>query len=413
MDLDTIVVEQNDELTGNQTTGTSGDDFLLGDDSDNSFQGNEGNDTLQGNRGNDFLKGNEGNDLLLGGKDDDTLFGGKDNDTLAGDLGNDSVSGDNGEDTFIGNSGDDTLVGGTEQDTYDYSNLNGSHEFFASANLSFESVTFPDGPGFAAISGVEIEVDKGGIGNDLILDNEEFDPENTNNTFMAKIIAPVDSNSTFEGTETGFAGFIDLSQNLYVFSGGARIDGSVMVEIENFDNAIGSTNSSVIIGNSGDNRLQGRGVNDSLDGQDGNDYLITGGGGDILVGGNGNDTLDGSNREIGPGDDFNFDAQDILTGGSGADLFILGDSQDSYYELNQEGDFANIKDLSSEDSIQLSAGSEYVVRNSGGQFDLFLVQESGEDLIAKINSNDAFENFDLDESFQIAPQETVGVFVGI
>ena len=109
------------------TTGTHGDDTLIGapdaerfyllagDDTlfagggDDVAFGNDGNDILHGQGGNDSLNGNGGDDRLTGGIGDDSLVGGNGNDTLNGGDGADVLHGGDGRDTVNGGDGDDTM----------------------------------------------------------------------------------------------------------------------------------------------------------------------------------------------------------------------------------------------------------------------------------------------------------------
>lgn len=108
------------------STGTAGDDILLG--------GN-GKDTLMGNGGNDTLLGGNGADVLWGGDGDDLLNGGNGNDTLNGGAGRDIfvlARNSNGTDTIQ----DFTL---------------GQDQIGLSGGLSFGQLSFADVNGSAAI----------------------------------------------------------------------------------------------------------------------------------------------------------------------------------------------------------------------------------------------------------------------
>ena len=108
--------------------GTSGNEFITGDDADNiisaaagtdSVQGGYGNDTLDGGVGNDALYGQEGKDILNGGEGNDTLLGGNGDDTINGGAGIDALSGGAGNDILDGgdDSETDVLSGGVGEDT--------------------------------------------------------------------------------------------------------------------------------------------------------------------------------------------------------------------------------------------------------------------------------------------------------
>jgi hypothetical protein len=93
------------DANDNVILGTSGNDANLGGSS-----GSNGDDVLVGLVGDDSLFGGAGNDLLLAGAGNDTLTGG---------AGNDVLSGGRGADTFVFNSGENTV--GNADTILDYS----------------------------------------------------------------------------------------------------------------------------------------------------------------------------------------------------------------------------------------------------------------------------------------------------
>ncbi len=102
------------------TIGTSGDDFLFGDELDNVIYGLEGNDTILGTDGNDTLYGGEGDDQLEGGVGNDVLDGGAGADILMGGLGTDTASYDSASaGVQIDLAGALTWTGDAAGDTYD------------------------------------------------------------------------------------------------------------------------------------------------------------------------------------------------------------------------------------------------------------------------------------------------------
>ncbi|NEY91981.1 cadherin domain-containing protein [Tabrizicola oligotrophica] len=72
--------------------------------------GSSGNDTLIGGSGEDVLAGGAGNDFLNGGSGSDALFGGTGSDTLLGGSGADTLDGGSGADNLQGGSGADMLI---------------------------------------------------------------------------------------------------------------------------------------------------------------------------------------------------------------------------------------------------------------------------------------------------------------
>jgi Ca2+-binding RTX toxin-like protein len=143
---------EGDTLTGiDSLTGSSHDDFLVGNDSANVLTGLEDNDILKGGGGADTLYGDSGNDSLKGGGGADTLNGGSGVDTanyaeseqavvvslitdsasggdaegdelnsvenLSGSVHNDTLWGNDGTNVLSGNDGNDNLKGFGGADT--------------------------------------------------------------------------------------------------------------------------------------------------------------------------------------------------------------------------------------------------------------------------------------------------------
>lgn len=118
---DTIVAGAGDDrLSGgdgdDRLEGGQGADELWGDDGDDRLEGGEGDDRLIGGAGDDRLYGNGGNDRLVGGPGNDFLAGGAGNDELDAGGGNDTLKGGKGNDSLRGNTGSDTLNGGGSRD---------------------------------------------------------------------------------------------------------------------------------------------------------------------------------------------------------------------------------------------------------------------------------------------------------
>lgn len=111
--------------TETEYTGTSGNDYVEGNNLGNYIDGAGGNDIIIGGSGNDLLIGGDGNDVVSGGGGDDTIDlgsgndiadGGSGNDYLAGGDGNDILSGGDGNDSLFGGAGNDILNGGAGND---------------------------------------------------------------------------------------------------------------------------------------------------------------------------------------------------------------------------------------------------------------------------------------------------------
>lgn len=269
------------------TTGTNGNDSLLGSSSDDSMVGGAGDDKLSGLAGSDSLFGGDGNDALYGGTENDYLDGGAGNDTLAG------------------GSGADTLYGGTGMDFLDYSASSAG----VSVNLNTGIALYGDAQG-DVLAGVD-----GLIG------------------------------TAYADTIVGFDGQSN-SGDIYtnVFYGGAGNDS--LDGLGGDDQLYGGTDADTVLGGSGNDLVQGDAGTDRLLGGDGNDTVLGGdgndtaygdagndkmagdAGNDLLYGGDGNDSVSGgADNETVYGDA----GDDSLTGDAGADSLFGGTGNDQLF----------------------------------------------------------------------------------
>ena len=232
-----------------------------------------------------------------------------------------NVLGSDENDYLIGFEGDNTYQFGMGYDVIDYSNLS-------------ESITLSNGG----------TVDKGSLGTDTFLD------------FYDKIIATNSSNDLIDGfTNGGLISSLEvnLMENNLIINDLPGI-GSKILEIENFENISGTSNSDTLIGNSSRNILNGNSGDDFLSGEAGRDNLDGGLGDDFLYGGLGRDNLDG-----GLGDDFLYGggSRDLLFGGDGNDTFFFGSARDSKISRKGTEKLDWIKDFDiSNDKIHFSEG---------------------------------------------------------
>jgi Ca2+-binding RTX toxin-like protein len=130
---------------------------------------------------------------------------------------------------------------------------------------------------------------------------------------------------------------------------GSNLD-DVFYALEGNDTLNGETGNDALYGYQGNDSIQGGEGNDSLYGDEDNDWVNGGAGNDLVTGGSGNDTLVGN---------LSFDSVgiDTLRGGEGADIFYVGDYHNNLYGNAGDGDYAFIKDLQADDTIQLDAGT--------------------------------------------------------
>ncbi|MEO1433700.1 MAG: calcium-binding protein [Cyanobacteria bacterium J06633_8] len=252
--------------------------------------------------------------------------------------GDDLVLAKGGNDTIFGSLGNDTYSGGDGFDSLDYS------------LLGRKITLLPRGfVGNGNTQGSQIQEIERIVG-----------ARNKGNTI---------DGSGGRGTKTSFN--INLGEEKLVVEnlpGG----GSFKFEVENFVNIEGTENNDSLTGDKKKNRISGNG---------GNDDLIGGLESDILLGGSGNDTLTGSDPSVNrtPGSE-----RDQLTGGFGIDKFILGNEKGSFYDDFRSNDFARITDFTFGETIQLSTQGTYTIEQSSTGFNVFLVEGSSKDVIAKV-----------------------------
>ncbi|MBF2014016.1 MAG: hypothetical protein IGS23_02135 [Rivularia sp. T60_A2020_040] len=266
------------------------------------------------------------------------IEGSENPDIIFGTPGNDQIFAKGGNDTIFGSLGDDLINGGAGFDSLDYSVLG-------------QKITL---------------LPQGLIGNGI--------SQGSRIQGIEKIIGAAGKDNTIDGSgtkETPVFFTINLAKNLLVVEDIPGL-GSVKFEVENFVNVEGTENSDSITGNKGKNKLSGNGGNDNLIGKSGNDTLF---------GGSGNDTLTGADSLI---KNTTRAEKDVLTGGTGGDTFVLGNKFGSFYDDFGNQDFAKITDFSFGDQIQLGSGETYNIQQNQSGFNIFLIDDSGRDLIAKV-----------------------------
>ena len=259
-----------------------------------------------------------------------TVYGGAGNDTIRGGAGNDTLDGGDGDDVFVTGAvadGDDVMTGDAGNDTADYSARTNA------LTLNIDG-TGDSGEGAEADSiGTDIEIVKGGAGNDTIVGSSG------NDTIFG---GPGDDtitgglgNDTLNG-DAGNDTFIEgaATSGADVFNGGAGIDtvsyaartNAVTVSIDgvandgesgeldkvmaDVENITGGAGDDTLTGSTADNVLDGGAGNDTLNGLAGNDTLRGGAGNDIMNGSDGDDTFDEGTASSG---------NDTFHGGPGVD----------------------------------------------------------------------------------------------
>ncbi|MEP0069170.1 hypothetical protein [Pyruvatibacter sp.] len=138
---------------GDDETGTSSDELMVGGSGDNKLEGKDGDDELRGGAGEDELKGGDGNDSLYGGADDDKLKGEDGNDYLDGGAGDDELKGGKGDDILRGGAGDDEMKGEDGNDLFLFGTGDGSDEIEGGGNGWTDTIRLENEDGTSLSSG--------------------------------------------------------------------------------------------------------------------------------------------------------------------------------------------------------------------------------------------------------------------
>lgn len=319
--------------SGNSFVGTSGNDYLIGNDQGNTMWGMAGNDTLRSGTGNDTLIGGSGNNVLIGGAGNDiysvnfvspyTVNGLTDSTAFTGSF---SSGGNQSSQRIIDNSGVDTLnivINSAQTFNPNYyfnvrrGGVDGSDVYLGfrdgtgrleSLDAWFGQITIAgqyewNGTSYAGNNTIENIVASG----------------NSINASVNVALGAGSSLTTIYGTSANDLLMAWGSKNTIFGNDGAdiimasRLDSQEEINTYNTRNNLTSGNAITLDQNSstyvithanagllfGDTLFGGAG-NDELEGYFGNDYLDGGTGADTLTGGAGNDTyvIDSSSDTI-------------------------------------------------------------------------------------------------------------------
>lgn len=320
------------------TTGTNGDDLILGTPFPDRIDGGSGNDNIDarggddlidGGPGDDHIIGGAGNDTIVGGLGHDVIFAGAGRDVVSGGAGNDRIFGEDGDDTLFGDEGDDLLDGGAGSDIL----AGGTGDDTIDGGDGDDRIDGGDGSDLA-LAGSGRDVVSGGAGDDRLEGGEGDD-----------LLADGTGRDVVFGQEGDDVLVASLDGEGDAFEGGAGVDtldlsastAGVVVDltagtahgVETGLDRVASVE--VVKGGSGDDTLIGDTGSNALHGGDGRDHLAGGAGDDLIDGGAGGDTLaDGTGTDAvlgGDGNDLMLVAtdgeDDVFDGGSGMDTLDL------------------------------------------------------------------------------------------
>ncbi len=331
------------QITGTNTTPTTGDDWMLGD------------------AGNDLMLGNTGNDSLFGGAGNDSLHGELGNDSLEGGDGNDLLAGNQGNDTIVYGAGNDTVYGGDGDDIID--------DIGGASTLTGSNLAYGDAGNDLMWDGAGNDTYFGGTGNDSLYGDNAGDDQ-----------------------YFGEAGDDALTGG----NGNDRLDGGqgndLMLGDAGNDSLFGGAGNDSLHGNDGSDSMEGGDGNDLLAGNQGNDTIVYGAGNDTVYGGDGDDIIDdaggvssltGSNLAYGDA------GNDLMWDGAGNDTYFGGTGNDSLY-----GDSSGDDQYFGEAGDDVLTGGNGQDRLDGGQGNDLMLGDAGNDSLFGGSGNDSLHGND-------------------
>lgn len=364
--------------------GGAGDDAIVGGPAstpehpdDDAISGGAGNDSVDGGDGDDVIAGDAGRDELHGGAADDRIDGGDDDDLADGGEGDDRLRGGKGDDTLVGGAGDDEMDGGRGNDLYLIGAGDGHDviEEDAAPAGSVDVVRFAEGIGFEDLIFSE-------IGGDMTLTIAG----GGSLTLAGQVEG--DPAKQVERLEFADGGVFDLLTGIYTPGGGGATEGD--------DSLTGTEGADVIDALGGNDVVDALGGDDRVRGGAGADRIRTGAGDDLVRGGAGGDVLrgmDGNDRLLGQG------GADVLDGGAGRDRLTGGGGHDRFVFAPGGGrdvatDFTPGVDRLDFSALGLAA-DDLVFRQVGGGHDLLIKAGAAEALLLGLSEADLHLAHDL------------------
>ncbi|WP_298965669.1 putative Ig domain-containing protein [uncultured Roseibium sp.] len=316
--------------------GTSGTDYMIGNDLDNILNAGSGDDFLAGGDGADTLNGGDGSDHLNGGEGFDTIEFSGATEAVGLDLAQgqghsgqangdryisiEKVIGTDFSDGIIGNQGSvGTVLYGMGGDDWLSAKRGASGDFVAYGGDGDDDINAYDNANTRLDGGAGNDRILSSVGSDLVYGGEGDD----------RLFASA-SNDLYDGGDgfdvlTAVSQFnpyskfyVDLEQGIYADYGSNNlinpdyvvVGQNVLVSIEGY---IGKYGLDLVLGSSIDNLIDGGHGDDTLYGRGGNDELFGGKSDDKLYGEEGDDQLSGGYQD------------DQLFGGGGSDTYYFGE----------------------------------------------------------------------------------------
>ena len=332
----------------------------------------------------DELYGDQDVDFLEGGEGDDRLYGGSGADTLEGGLGSDRIEGGAGDDTMTG----DLSASTSSRDTFVFAPGHGN-DTITDFGAGGDVIDLSAFSGIAGLGDLSITVERDAIvidltahdGGTIRLQNFDIDDLDTDDFVFS-------DEPDEDGSGAGTPQITHLAYNMEGDDEGDTLEGAggndTISGEGGSDLLYGHGGDDVIEGGEGNDWLEGGAGNDTLEGGEGVDTLYGGTGDDTLKGGAGDDTLEGGEGvdtlEGNKGDDtLSGDAgDDYLYGSSGTDTLDGGEGID--WLFGGEGD-DRLEGGADNDVLHGGEGADTFVFNSGDGSDTLVDFTDGEDVI--------------------------------
>ncbi len=399
-------IEAGDLLTGapnftdgNVSTTGIGGTTLVGTAAAETLLGQAGDDEIRGERGADLIEGGAGADTLTGGDGNDTILGQGHDDFIIGGDGADSLHGGGQNDTLRGGLGDDTIDGGNGIDTASWiysgpgageTNADGGWQLDLDTGIARFAYTGQSAVQTDTLIGIENVI--GSAWNDTItaiLDNDlSTQSELKGRAGDDLFIVDSDRHTVFGGTgnDTIVDNSVYLPENVFDMVLGLRtvVGGSDWLEFSGVEN-LTVKGDTAIVGDGEDNILTineqvGLRGDNSVVGGAGHDTIIAFGGDDTLRGGDGDDVVRanyalGTSHLYGDADTDTLDfsgARGVSIGSSGA-VDYLANTAEAFFEgfeiIIGSGSADDISERLGMDTIDGGAGDDTIrgFVNSGEQ----------------------------------------------
>lgn len=438
-------------LSSGDTTGTSGDDNLIGGSGDDSLSGGDGDDNFTASYGNDTIDGGDGDDSvsLVGSRTDyivaqdggdivvtslrategemtltsveniyfltdgdsysqQDLFGYTGTsgaDTIYGSYLNNAIDAQAGNDTIFGLGGDDTIDGGDGDDVVNYAGSASDYQVYKDWDGSFVVLSAASQVGAGRLSNVESIYFEGSDTTAILADQiltGTSGADTLTGDYGYDTLSGLAGNDTLTGGAgddildggdgTDIAEFSGSSANSFIFF---DTDGSLVVggvdgrDVLTDIEALHFAGDNVTLGLNDIPALGTSGV-DTITGSTRRDRLFGLEGNDSLTGGDGDDELDGG------------EGADTMAGGDGDDYYYVDNVGDVIIEASNEGEDdgveSSVTHTLSANIEGLSLVGESAIDGTGNALGNYISGNDAENVLSGVGGDDELDAYDGDDT---------------